>query len=415
MMTFEKLSKKQKLIMSWAYTGDYRGIIADGAVRTGKTVCMAVSFLLWAMNSFSGMNFAVCGKTIRSAERNILTPLEDIADIAKYFRLSYKKNENCLTVTEKKSRRQNRFYIFGGRDDASYMLIQGITLAGVMFDEAALMPESFIEQACARTISVTGSKLWFNCNPGSKHSYFYENWIARASEKNLLRVTLLLTDNPILTEKQIEEAIGMYSGVFRERYIFGRWVEAEGLIYPAFAENPEAFRAAPDEEIAFCSFGLDFGGNGSAHAAVLVGFTKNFRKIIALSEYYRKEIITPTVLEADITAFAQSAPKVPVNGFYCDSAEQVLIKGIKTAFRTARIPFEVKNARKGSISERIAFLNVMLDKGRFFITDKCPRLSDALSSAVWGKSGERLDNGSVNIDSLDALEYALEPFMKQIL
>jgi PBSX family phage terminase large subunit len=295
------------------------------------------------------------------------------------------------------------------------MLIQGITLAGVMFDEAALMPESFIEQACARTISVEGSKLWFNCNPGSKHSYFYENWICKSAEKNLLRVTLLLTDNPVLTEKQIEEAIGMYSGVFRERYIFGRWVEAEGLIYPAFAENPEAFYSDGNDDIAFCSFGLDFGGNGSAHAAILVGFTKNFRKIIALSEYYRKEIITPTMLETDITAFAKNAPKVPIHGFYCDSAEQVLIKGIKNALRTARIPFEVKNARKGSISERIAFLNVMLDKGRFFITDKCPHLRDALSSAVWGKDSERLDNGSINIDSLDALEYALEPFMKQIL
>jgi PBSX family phage terminase large subunit len=295
------------------------------------------------------------------------------------------------------------------------MLIQGITLAGVMFDEAALMPEIFIEQAAARTISVKGSKLWFNCNPGSKHSYFYENWICKAAEKNLLRVTLLLTDNPVLTKKQIEEAIGMYSGVFRERYIFGRWVEAEGLIYPAFAENPERFITDTENDIAFCSFGLDFGGNGSAHAGILVGFTKNFRKIIALSEYYRKEIISPTMLENDITAFAKSAPKVPVNGFYCDSAEQVLIKGIKTAFRTARITFEFKNARKGSINERIAFLNVMLDKERFFITRDCPHLKDALCSAVWGKSGERLDNGSVNIDSLDALEYALEPFMKQIL
>jgi PBSX family phage terminase large subunit len=414
-MTFEKLSEKQRLIMSWAYSGKYRGIIADGAVRTGKTVCMAAAFLLWAMNSFSGMNFAVCGKTIRSAERNILTPLEDIADIVKYFRLSYKKNENCLTVTERKSRRQNRFYIFGGRDDASYMLIQGITLAGVMFDEAALMPESFIEQACARTISVENSKLWFNCNPGSKHSYFYENWICKAAEKNLLRVTLLLDDNPILSKKQIEEAIGMYSGVFRERYIYGRWVEAEGLVYPLFAENPARFITDNTDEIAFCSFGLDFGGNGSAHAAVLLGFTKNFRKIIALSEYYRKEIITPSQLEADVVNFAKSAPKVPVNGIYCDSAEQVLIKGIKNAFLRERIPFEVKNAKKGSISERISFLSVMLDKERFFLTDRCPHLKEALSSAVWGKGGERLDNGSVNIDSLDALEYAFEPFMKQIL
>ncbi|MDR0992688.1 MAG: PBSX family phage terminase large subunit [Ruminococcus sp.] len=415
MMTFEKLSAKQRLIMSWAYGGKYRGIIADGAVRTGKTVCMAAAFILWAMKSFSGMNFAVCGKTIRSAERNIIAPLRDMADIAKYFRIRYKKNDNCLTITEKKSRRQNRFYIFGGRDETSYMLIQGITLAGVMFDEAALMPESFIEQACARTISVEDSKLWFNCNPGSKHSYFYENWICKAKEKNLLRVTLLLPDNPILSKKQIEEAQSMYSGVFRERYILGRWVEAEGLVYPAFAENPERFSLHSESGIIFGSIGLDFGGNGSAHAAVLVGFTKNFGKIAVLDEYYRKEIITPTALERDITAFVSNAPKMPLNGLYCDSAEQVLIKGIKNALAAKRIPIEVKNARKSAVNDRIAFLTVIMDKGRFFISDKCSRLKDALCSAVWGKNGERLDNGSVNIDSLDALEYALEPFMKQIL
>ncbi|MDR0943050.1 MAG: PBSX family phage terminase large subunit [Ruminococcus sp.] len=423
-MTFRKLSDKQKLIFRWAHSKEYegyRGIIADGAVRTGKTVCMTASFIIWAMKNFSnknsGKNFGICGKTIRSTERNIIRPLEDISDITKYFRLNYRRSDSLLIITDRKTKKSNNFYIFGGRDDSSFMLIQGITLSGVLFDEAALMPESFIEQATARTISEAASKLWFNCNPESKHSYFYKNWIQKAEEKKLLRVTLLLPDNPILTPEQISEAERMYSGVFRERYIYGRWVNAEGVIYREYADDPERYALDDeDDEIIFATIGIDFGGNGSAHAAVLTGFTRGYKEVHVLDELYIKELITPARLEAAVIAFAKRArEKYIVREAYCDSAEQVLIKGIRAAFARERLPIEVKNARKGSIQNRISCENMLFSTDRLKISRNCVHLSDAFSSAVWDDNGRRLDNGSTNIDSLDAFEYSIEAVMNSLI
>lgn len=231
-MTFHKLSAKQKQVFKWCYKDGYKAIICDGAVRSGKTICMITSFILWAMDGFNGAIFGICGKTVRSAERNIIQPLQTIADITHYFRLSYTRSVNLLTVEG--NGHKNHFYVFGGKDESSYQLIQGITLSGVFFDEVALMPRSFVEQAVTRTISVENSKLWFNCNPDTEMHWFYNEWILKADEKKTLHLHFTMHDNPTLSETMIKDAENLYSGVFYRRYILGEWVNAEGLIFSAF-------------------------------------------------------------------------------------------------------------------------------------------------------------------------------------
>ena len=218
-MTFSVLSPKQKIIFTWCYGSDYKAIICDGAVRSGKTVCMAASFILWAMKCFDGAVFAICGKTILSAERNIISPIMEITDINAYFDLKYHRSENLLTV--KNGSRKNSFYVFGGKDENSYTHIQGITLSGVLFDEAALMTRSFVEQAITRTLSVSEAKLWFNCNPESQFHWFYTEWIKRAEERRALRLHFLMSDNPMLTDEMLENADRQFKGVFHDRYIKG--------------------------------------------------------------------------------------------------------------------------------------------------------------------------------------------------
>lgn len=238
-MTFEKLSKKQRMLLKWCHmpsTRDkYDAIICDGAVRSGKTVVMITSYILWAMKNFNESNFAICGKTVQSAERNIITPLQSIVDITYYFRLSYIRSQHMLMVECKDKR--NYFYIFGGRDESSAALIQGLTLSGILLDEVALMPQSFVEQAVARTLSVPEAKLWFNCNPENPNHYFYKEWILKADEKRALHLHFLMNDNPILTPEAIAKAESLYSGVFYDRFIKGLWVMAEGLIYPEQAQG----------------------------------------------------------------------------------------------------------------------------------------------------------------------------------
>lgn len=233
---FKPFSKKQKQILAWwlpeSGVSEKDGIIADGAIRSGKTVSMALSFIMWSMQKFSGENFGMCGKTIGSFRRNVLMVLKLMLR-ARGYKFKDRRSDNLLEVY--RNGVTNYYYIFGGKDESSQDLIQGITLAGVFFDEVALMPESFVNQATGRC-SVEGSKFWFNCNPGSPAHWFKKNWIDAAEKKSLLYLHFTMDDNLSLSESVKERCRSMYTGVFYKRYILGLWAVAEGIIYDMFSE-----------------------------------------------------------------------------------------------------------------------------------------------------------------------------------
>ena len=234
---FRPFSKKQRMTLNWwtenSPVKNYSGIIADGAIRSGKTISMSLSFVLWAMNSFEGQNFAMCGKTIGSFRRNVLFWLKLMLR-SRGYSITDHRADNLVVVRRKG--KENYFYIFGGKDERSQDLIQGITLAGVFFDEVALMPESFVNQATGRC-SVTGSKFWFNCNPDGPYHWFKTNWIDKATEKKLLYLHFTMDDNLSLSEEIKARYRSMYIGVFFKRYILGLWAAAEGIIYDMFDEE----------------------------------------------------------------------------------------------------------------------------------------------------------------------------------
>lgn len=244
---FQPFSKKQRKVLNWwtehSPVKDYDGIIADGTIRSGKTVSMSLSFVLWAMCSFNGQNFAMCGKTIGSFRRNVLFWLKLMLR-SRGYRVTDHRADNLVVIS--RGSVENYFYIFGGKDERSQDLIQGITLAGVFFDEVALMPESFVNQATGRC-SVDGSKYWFNCNPDGPYHWFKQNWIDKQKEKHLLYLHFTMDDNLSLSEKVKARYRSMYTGVFYRRYILGLWAMAEGVIYDMFSEehhvaDPETFR-----------------------------------------------------------------------------------------------------------------------------------------------------------------------------
>lgn len=418
---FKPFSKKQRKVLNWwcrsSPVRDFNGIIADGAIRSGKSVAMSLGFVIWAMSEFESCNFAMCGKTIGSFRRNVLFWLKLMLR-SRGYSVSEQRTENLVIV--RRGSTENYFYVFGGKDERSQDLIQGITLAGVFFDEVALMPESFVNQATGRC-SVDGSKFWFNCNPGSPAHWFKTGWIDKRADKRLLYLHFTMDDNLSLSEAVKGRYRGMYTGVFFKRYILGEWKSADGVIYRQFADDPERFIL--DEvpaDIFIGTMGLDFGGNGSAHAGCLVGITRGYRSIVILDEYYRKEVIDPGTLTDDVCGFVQrSQAQVRATSIWCDSAETTLIKGIRTEVFARHIPVEVRNARKGEIIDRIRLCDMLMSQGRFFILRRCRHTIAALSEAVWdGKSptkDRRLDDGSTNIDSLDALEYALEPHANRLI
>ena len=256
-MNYTRFSPKQRRVLTWWIPGgqnaDKEAIVCDGAVRSGKTLAMGLGFFLWASACFDGQRFGVCGKTIGSLRRNVLSEilprLEAMGAVWKE-----KRTENLVTV--KFLGHENQFYTFGGRDESSANLIQGITFAGILLDEVALMPRSFVEQACARC-SVEGSRMWFNCNPAGPEHWFYKNWILEAQQRKCLRLHFTMEDNPSLTKAIRARYERLYSGVFYRRFILGQWVQAEGRVYDFF--EPDMVRLPPGEPMEKYYISCDYG------------------------------------------------------------------------------------------------------------------------------------------------------------
>lgn len=257
MTKFVPFSPKQLAVLNWwcksSRMKNKNGIICDGAVRSGKTLCMSLSFICWSFYSFSDTSFALCGKTIASLRRNVVTPLLPVlTDLG--FICDYKISRNYLEITRENV--TNRFYLFGGRDESSASLIQGMTLGGVMLDEAALMPRSFVEQALARC-SLENAKYFFNCNPEHPYHWFYMEWIKKCDEKNMLYLHFTMEDNPSLSEMVINRYKSLYSGAFYERFVEGKWVTADGLVYPMFSYDRHVKRC--DDKFSEYYLSCDYG------------------------------------------------------------------------------------------------------------------------------------------------------------
>lgn len=227
------ISIKQKKILAFPYSR-YDALICDGAVRSGKTSIIMWSFIEWAMREFNGQRFGICGKTVDSATKNIIIPFISMSLAKERYTMRWRRSDKLLEV--RRGFTTNYFEVFGGKDESSQDLIQGRTFAGVLLDEVVLMPQSFVNQALARC-SVDGAKLWFSCNPGSSQHWFYLEWIQKRKDRNALYLHFEMADNPSLSEKTLERYRSQYSGVFYDRYILGKWVLAEGLVYPMFGKD----------------------------------------------------------------------------------------------------------------------------------------------------------------------------------
>ncbi len=250
-MSLPAFSPKQRKLFQW-WRG-YDAVICDGAVRSGKTFAMGLAFFLWAMSCYQGQQFGLCATTQNGVRRNLLAPVTPVLR-----RLGFQVEERLSRsqVVVRRGGRENTFYLYGGRNEGSPALIQGVTLAGVLLDEVALMPRSFVEQACARC-SVEGSRIWFSCNPAGPEHWFYKEWICQAEQKNALYLHFTMEDNPSLSPRTRKKYERMFRGVFYQRYVLGQWVAAEGLVYDFF--DPSAMVDAPEDGFDRWRISCDYG------------------------------------------------------------------------------------------------------------------------------------------------------------
>ena len=398
---FQPFSRKQRMVLNWwcdtSPVKDMDGIIADGAIRSGKTVSMSLSFVFWAMTSYNGQNFAMCGKTIGSFRRNVLFWLKLMLKSRGYTVVDHRA-DNLVIIS--KGDITNNFYIFGGKDESSQDLIQGITLAGVFFDEVALMPESFVNQATGRC-SVEGSKYWFNCNPDGPYHWFKVNWIDKASEKKLLYLHFTMDDNLSLSEKIKERYRSMYSGVFFKRYILGLWCMAEGMIYDMFdaarhvVKNPENLVKA--NYYVSCDY-------GTQNATVFLLWCKDTEgKWICIREYYysgREEASqkTDTEYADDLKEWLDGIKPVKI---IVDPAAASFIAELK------KRGYSVKKA-KNDVLDGIRYVASLLNQDQIAVEEGCINTRKEFASYVWDeKASERGEDKPVKQfdHCMDALRY----------
>lgn len=349
-MKFKPFSKKQLKVLSWwkvdGIKDKYDAIIADGSVRSGKTVSMSISFLIWAMDTFSDCNFAICGK-----------------------------------------------------DESSQDLIQGVTLAGVLFDEVALMPRSFVEQALARC-SVEGARFWFNCNPDNPNHWFYQEWVLKAENKHALRLKFLMDDNLSLSEKVKQRYYSLYQGTFFRRFILGEWVIAEGLVYQDFNDHisERLWNGNPDKLVGRWYISMDY---GTINPCAMGLWCVTDKEAIRVDEYYynsRKEGYQRTDEEhyAELERLAGDR-----------YIEYVIIDPSAASFKATikkHGKFFVKSA-KNDVLNGIRTTSQMLNDGRIKIGVKCKASQEEFGMYRWDDKAEEDKVIKENDHAMDDIRY----------
>ena len=389
----EKLSKKQLLAMTWWNKDPYRrldGIICDGAVRSGKTMALVCGFLMWSMCSFDRQVFALCGKTVGALRRNLLFPMEQWTK--GLFTITEHRSENKLTV--RLGKRVNTYYLFGGQDESSYTLIQGITLAGALLDETVLMPRSFVEQTAARC-SVEGAKLWFSCNPGSQEHWFYKEWVQKAEEKRLLRISFTMQDNPSLSAAVLARYERMYTGVFYRRYVLGQWCAAEGRIYDF---DPEKHLT---EEAAFSGrwyISVDYGTRNPFSAGL---WCVDRGRAVRVREYYHdgRETGVMRTDEEYYEALEDLAGDKPIEKIIIDPSAASLIALIRR-----RGQFSVRRANN-AVLPGIRLVGSLLQQGRLLLTKACKDAIREFSLYTWADDDTRDVPRKENDHAMDEIRY----------
>ena len=389
-----RFSPKQRRVLTWWMPGspdfDREAIVCDGAVRSGKTLAMGLGFFLWAMSCFRDQKFGVCGKTIGSLRRNVLSEiLPRLGALGATWQ--EKRTENLVIL--RLWGRENRFYTFGGRDESSAALIQGITFAGILLDETALMPRSFVEQACARC-SVAGSRLWFNCNPEGPEHWFYKTWILEAEKRNCLRLAFTMEDNPSLTEAIRERYRRLYTGVFYQRYILGQWVQAEGRVYDFFTPD---MLGRPPEGCESWYISCDY---GTVNPTSMGLWGKKGESWYRVAEFYfdsRREKRQMTDGEyAD--ALERLAGGRELRGVIVDPSAASFIE----VLRRRGIP--VRKA-KNDVLSGIRLTSDCLKSGKLVICDTCPDCIRELGEYLWEPGGGKDRVRKEHDHAMDDMRY----------
>lgn len=395
------LSDKQREFLR---SCDHRWNIKTGATGSGKSWLDYAVVIPQRLLALKGEGAAVIlGNTQGTANRNILERMREIWGEQLVGTINSADNSAKLFG--------RKVYVMGADNRKHVARIQGMTIEYAYGDEVPTWAEAVFQMLKSR-LRCPHSHFDGTGNPDAPGHWFKK---FLDSDADIYCQASTIFDNPFLPEEFVANLCKEYAGtVYYNRFILGQWVAAEGVIYRQFADAPERFvvDSLPGQAIRRAVIGVDFGGGTSAHAFCCLGFT-TAGSLVVLDEYHESNALTPNKLADDFVDFVRRCQaRWLVTDVWCDSAEQTLINGLRAAAAAAGLGINVGNALKRPINDRIRATCILMGAGRFYVSSDCHETIDALKSALWDSKklteDVRLDDGTTNIDSLDALEYAFE-------
>ena len=416
-MKFDIFSKKQLIVLTWwtskSKFKNQKGIICDGSVRSGKSLSMSASYIFWAMKNFDGQQFGMSGRTVASFKRNVIFWLIPLLK-SRGYKVEYKDDTLIVRIKDKETGKVkiNHFYVFGGRDESSYATIQGMTAAGWYFDEAALQPQSFVNQAISRC-SVKGSKLWFNCNPDMPNHWFKLEFIDKVEELNMLHIHFTMDDNPSLDEEVKQDYKKRFTGVFYLRYILGLWALSEGIIYDMFTEENNVYLNL-DESIKLNStryFAIDY---GTTNPFVVLDIYDNWDVSYQENEIYydskKAQKRLPDIEYLRMIKELEKKEEIPVTKIVVDPSAESLIVLLRNE------GYVVKLA-DNSVREGIVCTSSALWQKKYKINkNNCKMTISELGGYVWDdKAKQRGEEKPVKLNdhAMDAMRYFINTIMRK--
>lgn len=393
---FKPFSRKQKQLLFWwtedSPHKDKDTVIADGSIRSGKTIAMIASFLMWSQYTFSGEDFILAGKTIGALKRNVIKPMLQILNTWQW-EYKYNRSENYIIIGS------NTYYMFGANNEASQDVLQGLTAAGALADEVTLFPENFVEQMIGRC-SVEGSKIFMNCNPGSPFHYVKTEFIDKATEKQVYHLHFTLDDNLTLSERIKERYRKMFTGLFYKRYILGLWVLAEGVIYDMFDTDKHVIQEIPECDEYIVS--IDY-GTGNPTVFLLIGIKDG--KYYVVDEYYYS---------------GRDKGRQKTDSEYADDFEEfVKGKNIAAVYADPSAASFITELRKrghyvipadNAVLDGIRYVANLISQNRLFVHEKCRNTITEFTVYSWDpKAAQRGEDKPLkeHDHTMDALRYGI--------
>lgn len=406
--------------LEYIRNANHRWNLKSGATRSGKTFLDLRYIIPMRIRERAGKDglSVILGVTKSTIERNILEPMRNMYGTKLVGEIN--SANICYLFGEK-------VYCLGAEKVSQVSKIRGSSIKYCYGDEVADWNEEVFGLLKSRLDKP------YSCFDGACNPQHPKHWLKQFMEgdADIYLQEYTIFDNTFLPDEFIENLCKEYKeqgSVYYQRYILGRWVRAEGAIYNKFINNhdthiinPKEWLKENDEHISLIIFGVDFGGTKSATSFVATGFTRT-GTVIALEEEYLPagKSVSPDSLNKAYSNFIKFASEKWGGGeTRADSAEQILIRGLWETAKRDRLQTDIKDALKMKVNDRINLEQYLFSQRRLFVSEDCPHLIDALDTAVWDEKYEtedvRLDDGSSNIDSLDAFEYTLEPLYKDLM